>query len=649
MADPPLTAYCAFPSLPSPTAFRRPLRTIAAYSPDAVAPCLAQAELLASQGLALVGTVAYEAAAAFEPRVRTVGGRDGDEPLVLFRAYEPSECFPGPLPPAGVFLTGEWMPSVTREKYDACIAAVREAIRDGNTYQTNYTMRLRTDFSGDHLGLFSRLVEMQACRYACFLDAGRRKVLSASPERFFTWDRAAGTIETRPMKGTAARGLDSAGDAEARERLRASPKERAENLMIVDLLRNDLSRIAERGSVHVPSLFAAEMFPTVWQMTSTVAARVREGVRLADVMAALFPCGSVTGAPKLRTMDIIADLECSPRGVYCGALVYISPGGGIVDASVPIRTCVVDALTGTAEYGVGGGITWDSTAGSEWEECWAKARVLLRACDPSVEVGPRAEFDLFETMRMEPDGAVLLLDLHLQRLRASAEYFAFRTEDLDRDVEQALAAIRDDPSRGRTGKRIRFTLSRDGTVGTTVAALPAPFSGAQRVVPATSPIDPSGVRLYHKTTDRRTYDAAKSSADALRAACGQSPPFDALLWNPAGEATEFSIGCLVAELPSPDAPRLPPLATGTHKDLSPVHPSAFPSPREGHALFTPPVRCGLLPGVMRARALELGIVEERPIAVRELEGRRAWLLNAVRGWVEVAVEVEGKAGALEGD
>ena len=256
----------------------------------------------------------------------------------------------------------------------------------------------------------------QQAPFCAWLDIGTHRILSASPELFFALDNDILTM--KPMKGTAARLPDGEDDRRQREGLAASAKERAENLMIVDLVRNDLSRIAETGSVAVPSLFDVETFPTVHQMTSTVTARVRKDVGLTDIFRALFPCGSVTGAPKRRSMEIIAGLEDSPRGVYCGAIGYVSPGREAV-FSVAIRTAVVEAATGNAELGIGSGITWGSEGGSELSECLAKGAFLARCADG---------FSLIETLRFDSQG-YLLLDRHLRRMRRSAEHFGFSFDE----------------------------------------------------------------------------------------------------------------------------------------------------------------------------------------------------------------------------
>ncbi|MHB8078722.1 MAG: aminodeoxychorismate synthase component I, partial [Candidatus Krumholzibacteriia bacterium] len=331
------------------------------------------------------GFVAYEAAPAFDAALAV---RPPD-------VSGPAAAGPGPRPPAAwfgfydaarlerrppgvrrtaVWRVGPWRPSLTAAAHAAAVARVKGHIAAGDTYQVNLTFRLRSDLRGDPWAFCRALQRRQPSGCGAYLDTGEDVVASASPELFFRLDGE--RIVTRPMKGTSPRGGDAAHDRRLAARLRASAKERAENVMIVDMMRNDLGRIARPGSVVVERLLAVERYPTVLQMTSTVAARTVAS--LPDLFAALFPCASVTGAPKPRTMAIIADLEPTPRGIYTGAVGCALPGRR-AQFNVAIRTVHLAAATGAAEYGVGGGIVWDSTAAAEYAECLAKAAVLRRA------------------------------------------------------------------------------------------------------------------------------------------------------------------------------------------------------------------------------------------------------------------------------
>lgn len=380
---------CRFDDLAAGTAFalegfRGQLTT---HRADEVPELLRQVEQAAARGWYAAGFVAYEAAPGFDPAlsVRACSPGDMSLPLACFGLFEGrrdvtpvAPC--GPASPRSSVSrsrpdTQQWRPEVDATGFGAAVAQVKEAIAGGLTYQVNLTQRLWRRREGDPLQLYRQLAGAQAGAYHAYLATATWAVACGSPELFFSLER--GLVTTRPMKGTAERGRWPEEDRQRAAALRSSAKERAENVMIVDLLRNDLGRVAAFGSVEVPALCELERYPTVWQLTSTVQARV-QGAGLADVFGALFPCGSVTGAPKPRTMALIAALERSARGVYCGAVGYVAPPGSSPEArfAVAIRTATVDRVRGVAAYGTGGGITWDSEVGAEWAEQWAKARVL---------------------------------------------------------------------------------------------------------------------------------------------------------------------------------------------------------------------------------------------------------------------------------
>lgn len=555
--------------------FTNPVGVITARSHAEVRPALRRVERAAAEGLYAVGFVAYEAAPAFD-RALAVKQPPNDLPLLWFNLFErPTEIQTA----AGEFRVSGWTPSITRDEYERNVEAVRDGIARGDTYQVNYTLRLRARFEGDDFAFYERLRTAQAMRFGAYVNAGRFRVLSASPELFFR--RRGRHVETRPMKGTAARGRWREEDEEAAARLTASEKEQAENLMIVDLLRNDLGRVAETGSVTVEELFRVERYPTVLQMTSTVAATLREGVTLDELFAALFPCGSVTGAPKVSTTRFIAALEESPRGVYCGAVGFVAPGGDAA-FNVAIRTVVVDAETGGAVYGVGGGVTWDSTPGGEYAEVLAKAKLLS-------EDAP--DFDLLETMRLDDEG-FRLLEEHVARLEASAWYFDFPLNIPA--VREALArhAVEYDDA----PRRVRLLVSRDGRARVESEPLANLPDGPLRVALALTPVKRADRFLCHKTTNRGQYEARRAEVPGV---------FDVLLWNEEGELTEFTNGNVVLEL-------------------------------EG-GRWTPPRGCGLLAGTFRAALLRAGEVAERVLTKDDLaRATRVWFVNGVRGWVEVS-------------
>lgn len=555
--------------------FAHPVEIIEARSIEEVMPALRAVQKAVDSGFYVAGFVGYEAAPAFD---RSHVVREGSKtPLLWFGVFrEPSP--PDESDVDGEYEITDWTPSTDHTTYERNVAAAREAIARGDTYQINYTFRMRARFSGDAFAFYRRLVARQGAGYCAYVDAGRFKILSASPELFF---RTRGRqIVTTPMKGTARRGLWLEEDEALAAWLADSEKNRAENLMIVDLLRNDLGRIAETGSVHVRELCRVERYPTVFQMTSTVAAQMREDVSLEDIFAALFPCGSVTGAPKISTTRIIAEIEDSPRNIYCGSVGFITPRGEAV-FNVAIRTVLIDDETGEAEYGTGGGITWDSTAADEYEEALTKAS-LLRAEPP--------EFELLETLRLER-GAYTLLERHLKRVGDSARRFDFNfsSDEVRRSLEDHTKLF---PNAAR---RVRLLVSMDGRARVESAPLDELPTDALPVALAAEPVSRTELFLYHKTTRREIYERRR--ADDPKA-------FDVLMWNEDGELTEFTTGNLVAEI-------------------------------DGE-LLTPPRECGLLAGTLRAELLESGAIRERVITCSQLSRcSLLWLINGVRGWVPV--------------
>lgn len=559
---------------PEPLAFGPPGRVVEARTLAEVRPATEAVEEAAAGGRWAAGFVAYEAGPAFDPAVRA--RPPGPGPLVWFGIHEaPSR---EPPPPAGHAVLGPLVPDVSREAYDASIARIREAIARGDVYQVNHTFRLRGAFSGDPLGLYRRLRAAQGGGLGAFLRAGDRAVVSASPELFL--ERRGDLVRARPMKGTARRGRFEEEDEEAAAALAASAKDRAENVMIVDLVRNDLGRVARTGSVRVASLCDVERYRTVHQLTSTVEARLRPGAGLADLLAAAFPCGSVTGAPKSTATRIIAEEEGAPRGVYCGAVGLVRPGGDAA-FNVAIRTVDVDLARGEAVAGIGGGITWASSAAAEYDEALAKAAYLRERVEP---------FLLVETLRLERGGYPLLAR-HLDRLRSSGRRLGFAV-----DVEAAEAALRREAAAARgEGRRVRLLVAADGAARTESAPLPEEARAPLPVAFSAERVSRRDLFLFHKTTRREVYDRARA---------GHPEAFDVLLANEEGEATEFTIGNLVVEI--------------------------------GGERITPARDSGLLAGVFRAELLARGEVRERRVGVEEVLGaERLWLVNAVRGWVPV--------------
>lgn len=350
--------------------FTQPVAVIAAATPADILPALHTIEqAVNTHGLYAVGFLTYEAAAAFH--LTTHPSPPSHLPLLWFGLYHAPQILPQLPPPAAAFTPTTWQPLLDAAVYTTAIQAIKDEIAQGNTYQVNFTFPLQTRFDDDAYTLFYHLAQAQRASYTAYFDLGTQAICSASPELFFGLDGE--RLWSKPMKGTMARGRDATTDEQNRLALYHSDKNRAENVMIVDMIRNDMGRICRPGTVQVPHLFATEPYPTLWQMTSTVTGTTSAPFN--DIVAAMFPCASITGAPKVRTMEIIRGLEPQPRSLYTGAIGYLAPGRQ-AQFNVAIRTAILNRETGQASYGIGSGIVWDSDAAAEWDECLLKARIL---------------------------------------------------------------------------------------------------------------------------------------------------------------------------------------------------------------------------------------------------------------------------------
>ncbi len=550
-------------------------QVLVARRPAEVATVLDEVERRTSAGAWAFGFVAYEAAPGLDPVLATREPVDG-LPLAWFGITAAPRDADVVHPDPGGRPAVSWAPEWDAQHHREAVREVRSRIAAGETYQCNLTTRLTRALDGDPEKLYRDLALAQRGAYNAYLDTGRFVVASASPELFF--ETRDDQILMRPMKGTAARGRTVTEDERIVARLRASPKERAENVMIVDLVRNDLARIAVTGSVTVPRLLHAERFETVHQLTSDVTARLRPDVGLTGIFRALFPCGSVTGAPKARTMELIRTVEDAPRGVYCGAIGVVAPPGAPFRArfSVAIRTVLLDREQGSATYGTGGGITWGSRPAAEYAELLAKARVL--------DTRPR-EFHLLETMRHEA-GRLRSLDAHVARVAASADYFGFRFDAAA--VRAVLAARLTDAG----DARVRLRCYRDGTVGVDVEELPAPATGPVRLAIDPVPIDATACWPHHKTSLREPYTSRLARHPAAD---------DVVLVNERGEVTESCTANLAARL--------------------------------GGQWWTTPLESGCLPGIERARLVDDGVLRERILGPADLHrAEDLALVNALRGW-----------------
>jgi para-aminobenzoate synthetase/4-amino-4-deoxychorismate lyase len=588
--------------------FTAPLRTCVVNQPAELPGLFVEVESAVAGSLFAAGFFTYECGNCFEPKAKMRAGRPG-QPLAWFGIYErsyqfdhragqfvggdppglaePSEENEGENPPAGRPLDTVF--GLTEPQYAERIEAIHEWIRAGDVYQLNFTAPLQVQSPGSPAALFAQLSKRQPVEFGAFLhcQAGRH-ILSFSPELFFLLEERgeARRITTRPMKGTAPRGRTAREDRDLAEWLRNDPKNRAENVMIVDLLRNDLGRLCSFGSVQVESLFALERFRTLWQMTSTVTGELRPEVRFEQIFRALFPCGSVTGAPKVRAMQLLAGLEEEPRGIYTGAIGYFSRERTVFN--VAIRTLELEG--GQGRMGVGSGVVIDSAAAEEFRECQLKAEFLTSSSGECPD-----QFSLVETMLWR-DGFPLV-ELHLDRLEDSAHYFDFPFERVA--VKEALTAHETQPA--NIPRKIRLLLNSEGALHITDEPLPNANTRPARVCLASRRTDPTDPMLFHKTTHRPVYAAAFKSATEA----GFS---DVLFLNNRGEVTEGAISNIFIE--------------------------------KGGKWFTPPVECGLLPGVYRRHLLKTRPeIEERVLLIGDLRKANAvYLANAVRGLRQVTID-----------
>jgi para-aminobenzoate synthetase/4-amino-4-deoxychorismate lyase len=548
-----------------PRRFADPEQVLSAESFDEVLSVMAQAEAAAQSGSWVVGYVSYQAAPAFDSPLRVTPRRHGPElPLAWFGVYPTSAP---PPPAAGSFRLGSWSAGLSETDHATRVETIREAIAAGDTYQVNLTFPMWADLDGDPGALFQAMEHSQPHSYGAWLDIGDHHIVSVSPELFFALDEL--KITTRPMKGTAPRGRSSAEDLEQRNALLHSEKERAGNLMIVDMLRNDLGRVAEIGSVEVPVLFDVERHPTLWQMTSTISARLPADLGLGGLFTGIFPSASVTGAPKVSTMGIIADLEPDARGVYCGAIGYLEPGGERAEFSVGIRTGVVS--DGRFTYHVGGGITYDSLAGAEYDECLWKALVVTEPPDTP---------DLLETMRYEPGEGIPLLERHVARLAASAAYWGIPFDPVI--VGDALSAVG-----GPVALKVRLVLGASGTAEVSSETLPS-WDEPVGLRIWEGRVDQSDPRWAHKLHDRSRYPVGDYGVEIV-------------MLNLDGEVTETNISNVML--------------------------------RFDHTWLTPAVSSGCLPGVQRELALDLGLAVEASLTIEDMNrADEIAVTNAVRGW-----------------
>ncbi len=595
-------------SSPDPASVSRlfldPKEILTASDTSGVDALFQRIEAAVDHGDLAAGYFAYECGTCFEPKA-AASPKQSTQPLAWFGIYDRCYAFNHA---TGEFANQARLPfsesladlapepsivpdvrfGITEADYASRISAIHELIRAGDVYQLNFTFPLTFNVQGSAAGLYAALRERQPVEYGAFLhcDSGL-KILSFSPELFFRIEGRPDSrrITTRPMKGTAPRGRTTAEDRVIAESLRNDPKNRSENVMIVDLLRNDLGRLCKFGSIRVDQLFSVERYLSLWQMTSTVSGTTRPGVTFRDIFRALFPSGSVTGAPKVRAMQLLTQLEAEPRGVYTGAIGFFSREHS--EFNVAIRTLELEGAAG--RMGIGSGIVIDSLPSDEFRECALKAAFLISAPEP---------FQLIETMLW--NRGYPLLELHLDRLQDSANYFDFPCDRAAIKARLLLTADAFDPS----PHRVRLTLAGSGELRIEHSALlhnqsPEPL----RVFIAAQRTDPANRFLFHKTTNRALYTEAWNAARRFGY-------IDALFLNHAGQVTEGAASNIFIE-------------------------------RDGR-WFTPPLASGVLPGVYRRHLLATRPeIEERILTREDLKAAdRVYISNAVSGLRQVVIDWE---------
>lgn len=588
--------------------YRDPVEVIRVDRLEALEACFDSLSRARLTGKHVAGYLSYEAGLGLEERLRNCIPKEMPTPLAWFGIFDDyHEIAEGGVESGLPDRNGAWLgrikPLVSRPAYNAAFQSVQNYIQAGDIYQANLTFRAEMDFSGHPLALYAAIRGRAQAGYGGVVFDGENWMLSFSPELFFALKD--GRITAKPMKGTAARVADPELDAAVQAQLQSDPKQRAENLMIVDLLRNDLSRVAQQGSVKVPELFHIETYPTIHQMTSTVTAQLQEGLDAVDVIRQIFPCGSITGAPKIRAMEIIDELERDPdgakdakgpRGVYCGSIGRIDApdAQGQSDAAfnVAIRTFFIPPQKGagkeTLSIGLGSGIVADSDGDGEWRECLAKGR--FAKVDANAEGGHKV--DLIETMAFDPAHGIARLEPHLERMKASASRLEFEFDrHAARNAIQAVTFHQESPA------MVRLMLAQSGALAIEVKPLPAPIDGTVPCQLVPMQADPQDFRLHNKTSDRRVYEVAKKDGGLAE---GVHPIFV----DAEGFVTEGAIWNIFVE-------------------------------RDGK-LLTPKLTRGLLPGVLRAELLESGQAIEADLRAEDLADG-FFVGNSVRGLVGAEV------------
>ncbi|MBV1905843.1 MAG: bifunctional anthranilate synthase component I family protein/class IV aminotransferase [Pseudomonadales bacterium] len=562
--------------------FESPIEVISSSDISSLKQTLENIETrVETESIYAVGFISYEASPAFNTAF-TVRPSSSKLPFLWFGLYKNPTVIELPRVSAPTYGTPEWNIDIGETAYSGAIKQIKNYIRNGDSYQVNYTYRVTCEFKQNSWQFFLKLIQAQGRGYGAYINTPGWTICSASPELFFM--RSGKQLVSNPMKGTVRRGLGFLGDIARKNWLQTSEKNQAENLMIVDMVRNDMSQIADLGSVDVTNLFSIEKYPTLWQMVSTV--QCTTSASTADVFQAMFPASSIVGAPKVRTMQIIAQLENSARGLYTGAIGYIAPNNQ-AQFNVAIRSVVINNASDTAIYGSGGGIVWDSSIDEELNESRLKTRILTYDAP---------DFELLETILWTPKDSYYLLNEHLLRLSQSAEYFSF-----DIDLNAIRCALKNEESQlaqtSQQPHKVRLLVTQHGDFSTDFKLLNQ-HSGNYSASLAKTPVQANtNWFLYHKTSNRKVYENAMAQSTDVD---------DVILWNEDGYITESCIANIVVEI--------------------------------DEQLVTPPVSSGLLPGIYRQHLLDQEIIKEAQISVEELKkAGKVYLINSVRKMWQIDV------------
>ena len=568
--------------------FNKPARIVSCYKPEGIKDTCFELEHFLSQGYYAAGFISYEAGFSFEDTLKRLG-MDSKFPLLWFGIYRNPLIFSHRekinlfSPRDLLYNLKNLRPDISRKRYIANIEKIKDFIRKGDTYQVNYTFKYKFNFSGSLSGLYEDLKKKQSVSYSAVIKTDDFSILSLSPELFFRKNK--NYLEVRPMKGTFDRGRDVGEDRYNMKALKESLKNRSENLMIVDLLRNDLGRISRCGTVKTENLFKVERYETLLQMISVVKSRMKRDIRIYDLLESIFPSGSVTGAPKISTMKIIDSLEKERRRIYTGNIGFFAPDGKAV-FNVAIRTLLIDNKTGSGEMGVGSGIVYDSEPYKEFEECKLKADFIRRK---------EKDFKLIETIRWQPGKGYFLLRKHLDRLSLSAQYFDFKC-----DKRYIGKRIKDMERQFKDGHdyKLRVLLGRDGKIESSFSRIDGKIDFA-KIRFSEKKTSTRDIFLYHKTTNRDLYDREHKKWE-------KKGYFDIIFTNEKNQITEGAISNIII--------------------------------KKTRYYYTPPLECGLLNGVYRRYLFKRGelLLKEKILYKKDIESAdEVYMVNSVRGMLKV--------------